>query len=261
MSKARKEYNSEKISYVKLAVVGLLVAFLAYAANDRLTSQLSDVIIEIEKSQSKKYLLNEKDVRLKLKQILGYDISLANFGQIDLYELERKLTNDQRVNKSDLFIDKHNRLYVKVEQRQPIVRIQVSGDKDYYLDYNGERIPVTEAFRVPVVTGNVGAYVANYKSNESSGLNQVWQLSQRIYDNDFLRVLVEQIDVNEEGEMTIVPKFPQSKIVLGDGLDLDGKLKRIGDYYKDLKNKGHDPNRDEVDVKYEGQIVRRGSQS
>jgi cell division protein FtsQ len=261
LSKARKENNSERISYLKLAVVGLLAAFLAFAASDRLDSQLSDVIIEIEKSQSKKYLLNEKDVKLKLKQILGYDISLANLGQIDLYDLERKLTSDQRINKSDLFIDKHNRLYVKVEQRQPIVRIQVSGGKDYYLDYNGERIPVTEAFRVPVVTGNVGAYVANYKDKKNSGLNQVWQLSQRIYDNDFLRVLVEQIDVDNKGEMTIVPKFPQSKIVLGDGLDLDGKLKRIGDYYKHLKKHGHDPEKDEVDVKYEGHIARRESQS
>ena len=61
--------------------------------------------------------------------------------------------------------------------------------------------------------------------------------------------------------MTIVPKFPQSKIVLGDGLDLDGKLKRIGEYYKHLKKHGHDPEKDEVDVKYEGHIARRESQS
>lgn len=260
MTKKRKHNNSESISYVKLSIVAALVFFLCYATAQRLNSQLADVKIEIKSSDSNKYLLTKKDVKDKLKGILGYDISLANLGQLDLYNLEALLDRDDRINQSDLYIDKNNRLHIVIEQRQPIVRIQVSGAEDYYLDLDGDRIPVTETFRVPVVTGHVDQYVSNYKSKEGNNLKDIWQLSQRIYKSDFLRVLVEQIDVNSQGDMTIVPKFPQSKIVLGDALDLDGKLNRISDYYKGLKKIGVN-GLNEVDVQYENQIIRRDSQS
>ncbi|MDA8693224.1 hypothetical protein N9L92_04110 [Saprospiraceae bacterium] len=257
----RRKQNNDSISYIKLAVVGMLVFFLGYATIQRLNSQLTDVKIEITKSPDKKYLLSKKDIRAKLKSELGYDISLANLGQLDLYYLESFLDNDDRINKSNLYIDKNNRLHIEVEQRRPIVRIQVSEGKDFYLDYDGERIPVTETFRVPVVTGHVDGYANNYKSQKDNNLKDIWQLSQRIYDNDFLRVLVEQIDMNAKGDMTIVPKFPQSKIIVGDALDLEGKLTRITDYYKGLKQVGFTKDRDEVDVQYEGQVLLRESQS
>jgi cell division protein FtsQ len=257
----RRTQNNVTISYTKLAIVGLLVFFLGYAIVQRLNSQLSDVTIEITKSPDKKYLLSKKDIRDKLKLELGYDISLSNLGQLDLYYLESFLDNDDRINKSNLYIDKHNRLHIEVEQRRPIVRIQVSGARDFYLDYNGDRIPVTETFRVPVVTGHVDGYTSNYKSQKNNNLKDIWELSQRIYDNDFLRVLVEQIDMNAKGDMTIVPKFPQSKIVVGDALDLDGKLSRITDYYKGLKQVGFIKDKNEVDVQFEGQVIRRESQS
>ncbi len=260
MTKKRKHKTTESISYIKLGIVGLLVFFLCYATVQRLNSQIADVNIEITKSDSKKYLLTVKDVKEKLKGILGYDISLANVGQLDLYNLESLLDRDDRINQSDLFIDKNNRLHIIIEQRQPIVRVQVSGGDDYYLDFDGGRIPVTETFRVPVVTGHVDQYVRNYKTKEGNNIKDVWQLSQRIYEDDFLRVLVEQIDVNAKGEITIVPKFPQSKIVLGDALDLDGKLIRITDYYKGLKKVGVN-DYDEVDVQFKDQIIRRESQS
>ena len=260
MTKKRK-HNNDSISYIKLAIVGMLVFFLGYATVQRLNTQLTDVKIEITKSPDKKYLLSKKDIRAKLKAELGYDITLANLGQLDLYYLESFLDSDERINKSNLFIDKNNRLHIKVEQRRPIVRIQVSEGKDFYLDYNGDRIPVTETFRVPVVTGHVDGYAMNYKMQEDNNLKELWELSQRIYDNDFLRVLVEQIDMNEKGDMTIVPKFPQSKIVVGDGLDIDGKLMRITDYYKGLKKAGFSKDRNEIDVQFDGQIVRRESQS
>ena len=261
MAKKRKYRNNESISYIKLSIVGLLVFFLGYATLQRLNSQLVDVKIEITKSDSKKYLLTKKDVKQKLKGILGYDISLANIGQLDLYNLETLLDRDDRINKSDLFLDKNNRLHIVIEQRQPIVRIQVSGGDDYYLDFDGGRIPVTETFRVPVVTGHVDQYVSNYKGIKDNNLKDVWELSQRIYENDFLRVLVEQIDVNAQGDIIIAPKFPHSKIVLGDALDIDGKLNRISDYYKGLKKAGFDLKYNEVDVQYEDQVVRRPANS
>ena len=106
MTKKRK-HNNDSISYIKLAIVGMLVFFLGYATVQRLNTQLTDVKIEITKSPDKKYLLSKKDIRAKLKAELGYDIALANLGQLDLYYLESFLDSDERINKSNLFIDKN----------------------------------------------------------------------------------------------------------------------------------------------------------
>jgi len=250
----RKRNNKDELSYTKLIIAGLLVMFLAYATVNRLNSQLTDVSITIAESDSDKYLITKKQVRAKLKSMLGYDISLANIGQLDIYKIENLLNADERINKSDIYIDKNNKLHVQVEQRKPIVRIQVTNGEDYYLDYEGGRIPVTETIRVPVVTGRVDAYISNYSKQKNNNINGVLDIAKRIHDSDFLTVLVEQIDINAEDEVTLVPKLGKSRILLGQPIGLDKKFEKLAGYYKSIKKVGINKF-DEIDLKWGDDLI------
>lgn len=257
MGKRRKNTKTDYIKIGKAITAIALMVFLFFSVFQKLGSPLNDINIEISKGSDKKTLIKEKDIRSLLKTELGYDISIAEIAQLDLYKLEKILTRDDRINRADLFVDKHNNLFIKVEQKQPIVRIDVTDGNDYYLDYKGERIPVTDVFRVPVVTGHVDKYIISFKEHKKNNLNAVLELAQKVHDDDFLSALVEQIYVNEKSEVTIVPKIGRDKILLGQIEDLDEKIYKLKVYYeKGIKNIGIDKF-DELDLQYKGQVLER----
>jgi len=261
MAKSKKNKGLHISMLIKLCIAAGLMVFLAYCVSVRLTSQVSDVKITIEKDSDQKYLIKAKEVRAQLADILGYDISIANPGQLNVQSLEAKLKRDGRVNTAEIYIDKHNVIRVNVRQNRPIVRVEVSGGEDFYLDYEGRRIPITESIRVPVVTGSVERYTANYKEIKKHNLNDVLLISRKIYDNEFLSSLVDQIDVDSNNEIVLVPKLGRGKIQLGDVSDIDEKIYKLKVYYANgLKNIGIDKF-DELDLRYKNQVIPRNVES
>jgi len=256
----RKKGNNSGVDYWKIArlVIALgLMCFLLFSVSQRLSGNIEDVVIEIDKNADRKNLITSKEVKAILKYELGYEASLAEVGQIDLYGVEKALMLNDRIDNARVYLDKYNILHVNVRQKRPIVRIDVSGGKDYYLDYRGDRVPVTDVFRVPVVTGHIDAYSSNYQSNVRNNLNAVVKIARKVHDDEFLTALVEQIYVDENDELTLVPKVGRDKILLGQAEDLDEKIYKLKTYYeRGIKNIGLD-RFDELDLKYKGQIVGR----
>ena len=257
MSNRRKK---SRVSYTKVARFFLalfLLFFLAFSITQKLNAVVNKVNITIATNDDNKTLIDKKDVRYLLKAELGYDINIAETAQLNLFKLESMLNRDDRINKADLYLDKHNNLHISIEQKQPIVRIDVTNGHDYYLDYKGEQIPVTDVFRVPVVTGHVDNYVPQFKKMKTNNLNGVLEVAQRIHDDAFLTALVEQIYVDEKSAVTIVPKVGRDKILLGQIEDMDEKIYKLKVYYeKGIKNIGIDKF-DELDLQYKGQILER----
>lgn len=255
-----KKNQNKKISYTKIAkffAAVFLMCFLVFSIYNKLGSALNNIDINISSNDDNKTLISKKDVRLLLKMELGYDVNIAETGQLNLFNLERILNRDDRINKADIYIDKHNNLIINIEQKQPIVRIDVTDGHDYYLDYKGERIPVTDVFRVPVVTGFIHDFKPNFSKIKDHNLNDVLEIAQRINDDEFLTALVEQIYVDKESNVTIVPKIGRDKILLGQVEDMDEKIYKLKVYYEHgIKKIGIDKF-EELDLQYKGQVLVR----
>ncbi len=244
MSKKTRHSITDNVSVGKLVAFSLVMLYLCYAIYSRINAPLTSVSILISKSEEKKHLIKSKEVKRILKDKLGHDISLAEVGQLDLYDLENYLEEDHRINTVDMYVDKNMVLHISVEERKPIVRIQIADGPDYYLDYKGRRIPVAEVFRVPVVTGFVDKYKENYQSQSDNNHKGLLILSQLIYDNEFLSSLVEQIYIDKNDKVTLVPKLGPDRLLVGkiftkddpsnvqDYLSIEEKLENIELYYK-----------------------------
>lgn len=255
-----KKNQNRKISYTKIArffAAVFLICFLVFSIYNKLGSAINRIDIVISSNDDNKTLISKEDVRLLLKTELGYDINIAETGQLNLFKLERMLNRDDRINKAEIYIDKHNNFIVNVEQKQPIVRIDITNGHDYYLDYKGERIPVTDVFRVPVVTGYVHEYVNNFSKIKEHNLNGVLEVAQRINDDEFLTALVEQIYVDKESNVTIVPKIGRDKILLGQVEDLEEKIYKLKVYYEQGMKKIGIDKFEELDLQYKGQVLVR----
>lgn len=219
------------------------IAVLWYSTvQHQLNSELSKVSIAIEKIEGSKSLVSKKDIIRDFKRIVGENWDELQIKELDLVSLELELEKDSRVLNAEVFLDAQNKLYIQIEQREPIMRIISDSGENYYIDNNGDKIqPIKSvAARVPIVTGHVMKYRSDWMSQPKHNLNDLYSLISSSSKDDFLRALFEQIHVDEGGQLTIIPKFGGEKLFFGDIRFLDEKLENIKiAYSRLLKTEGY----------------------
>jgi len=128
------------------------------------------------------------------------------------------LEADDRIKEAEVFVDNKDRLYIAIQQREPIVRIFSKNRTSYYLDSDGIEIPAYKGstIRVPVASGNIDEYEPGFlQSRDKNNLQDVFAVAKYVHNDEFLTALVEQIDVQEDGEIVLVPKVGRQKIAMG----------------------------------------------
>ena len=167
------------------------------------------------------------------------------------------MNKDKRINFANVYFGKNGNMFIDVEQRQPIVRVTAADGNDFYLDKEGKKIPVSESsiLRLPVATGHIDTYVNDYQNQLAHNLNQIYTIANEIDEDPFLKSLIEQINVEEDGSYVMVPKLGRNKITLGNETALEDKLNKLKIYYKEgIKRVGLD-RFSEINLSYEGHIV------
>ncbi|HHH54977.1 MAG TPA: hypothetical protein ENK91_15040 [Bacteroidetes bacterium] len=84
---------------------------------------------------------------------------------------------------------------------------------------------------------------------------KLWKLARSINDDAFLSALIEQIDIQQNGEILLVPKLGKQKIEFGDLVNSENKLKKVKAFYQsEMKKTGWNKFK-KLSVKWDGQIV------
>jgi len=247
-----------------LKLIGVLAIFgvLIVGNQQKKSAQIDKIHVRIQPLPNQKFLINAKDVYSIISQISSFDIERARVRDFDFRTIESRLLKDPRVKYAIVYVNKKNELQIQIEQRNPIVRIDVSDDKNennYYLDEDGFQIPIYKKrlIRVPVATGMIDPFEEDFKNKLNNSLAHVHDLSKSIYQDQFLSSLVEQIHVDLNGDLLIIPKIGRSKIIIGDASEMNAKLDKLKDYYKEgIQIKGIETYA-ELDLSWEGQIVGR----
>ena len=249
-------------TWIKLAVAGLLVVFLLFSVSVRQDGQLDRIELKMKKRGDNKQIVDKDDVKHILRAELGHKISHSAFRDLDLYALEKALESDNRISRAEMFINKNNVLTIGILQNLPIARVEVTGGDDYYLDLQGNFVPIKgDLIRVPVITGNVDRYIAEYKKDEEHNLNYLHTVSRKVYEDDFLTALVSQIHITDDDDIVLIPIVGRERIALGSKEELDEKIYKLKTYYKEgLRKIGVDRFK-ELDLRYEGQIIGKEKES
>lgn len=236
---------------VALAVVGVV---LSLAIQTYKNSPISQMEINIEAIDGNRYLISSDEVQKMINQKVGYDVSRASIKRLDLMDLEYLLDSDERIENSELYMDKNLAVHIDIQQKKPLVRIFTDGG-NYYLDAEGSYVPVTgHTVRVPVVTGEVDPYVPNYDEDKNHNLNAVLKLGQLVAEDEFLKSLVEQINVVDGNKFVIAPKMGRNKIKLGDITNIEDKLYRLKVFYSKAISKYGIDKFSELDLQYDGKV-------
>lgn len=235
MTKNKYNISSWRSTLVWSVITMLICVIWVMAVQKKSNTDLSSVNIVVKSYQGKQAMISKKDVRQKLHTYLGYDIRRAKIKDLDIRAIEAMMNSDERIRRCEVYLDNENTLNVFIAQKDPILRVIDRDQHTYYLDEGGEMIPGNSGpvIRVPVATGDIEPYDKKLlAANANSKLKQIYDIAKYVYEDEFLTALVEQIDINSKGDITMVPKIGRQKLSMGQAQQLDEKFDRLKTLYK-----------------------------
>ncbi len=165
---------------------------------------------------------------------------------LDLNELESKISSHPMIEKAEVYLTVNGEVRVEVAQRKPLAR--VISEPSFYIDSRGEMMPLSpeHSARVILVYGDVDA----------SNLEAVNELLQYIAQDDFLKLYVTEIIVNEEQQFSLAMRTYDFEVVVGTTKDLDKKMNNFKAFYQKAKKDKLLQTYKTVNLHFDHQVVR-----
>lgn len=256
-----KKTNKRTVKTLRIALwagIFLLVAMIISGAmSNKKGEAVAGVLVDIQPLADGHYLIDSTDVPEILEDRFAHPLTAFNVGQVDVKRVEKVLKEYPFVLDADAFVDARNRVNIKIEQREPLLRVKDNNGLDYYLDKEGNQMPPSahHAARVRIFTGNFPPYEDDFMNNRKNLLTQAFALNEKLRHDPFLDALIEQVYVNKRGELVLSPKVGRQIIHFGRYNKVDDKLKRLKVFYREgLPYKGWQAYKS-FDLRYDGQVV------
>ncbi len=235
----------------------IVVMIWLIARNRKANTFAEGVQVTVEPLPSGDKLISERDVRQALLVSFGNTLEGTELANLEVERMERVLEEDPFVKNADAYIDQNNQLHVRIEQREPVLRILDNNGGNYYLDAAGKKMPPSKNFaaRVLVATGNVAPYTPEFREKRKSTLKDLFALTQTLLADDFFGSFIQQVHINNAGEFILVPLVGDQKIVLGSARRLEDKLRRLKIFYQQGMPYEGWRKYETINLKYSGQVV------
>ena len=252
--------NAPRLRYDRIIwVVFLLIIGVIWmrAVSARKVADVAKLQVDVDPIEGENKLITEENVRNLLHKSFGSSIEKTQTSALELDRMEQKVEEDPFVKNADVFIDQRNQLRVNIEQRSPVLRIMDVNGGNYYLDFEGKKIPVSEHYtaRVLVATGKIPPYAPEFFKKRNNTLKDVFSIAQRIMEDDFFNHFIQQIHVSSNGDIMMTPLIGDQVIILGTARKLDDKLNRLRIFYKEAIPHEGWRKYSTINLKYSGQIV------
>lgn len=206
---------------IRLVLMFSLVVFLfSFASNRNQGRKLKKSTVVFvgdnapfvdQETVNKLLIENKKDA-----QSIGKD-------KLDLNKLEKALNAQDMIEKSDVFVSIDGVLKAVVKQKTPIARI-FDGDNSFYIDYEGNKMPLSSNFtaRVPLVSGGI-----NKENNED--LAELFRL---IHNDAFLKKNIIGVQIMPNGSLQMRNRNFNYLIDFGGTVRMKAKFNNYKAFYQ-----------------------------
>jgi len=249
--------------WVVLSVALLVV--LGFVGNIQSKRTCTDIRIDIDRSNGN-YFVEEEDIYAmvyhEMDTLLGRPVSA-----IKAEKLEHKINNHPSVYNSEVYKTIDGQLVIQVKQRTPIVRLFSFDGDSYYLDSTGRVMPPSEKYtsRVFVANGHIydsfidinhlNARMINDSLQNRTLVGDIFTFAEYIRKDPFLKAQIEQLYVNKDFEIELIPRVGNHRIVFGDATEIEEKFNKLKIFYnKGLSNTGWNEY-SVINLKYSNQVV------
>ena len=177
---------------------------------------------------------------------------------IHIQKLETALQANAFIRYAKVYADINGVVNVQIRQREPILRIINIASLDFYIDREGNKIPMSDNFTSNVLVANGLIYedfsgkVDTLKSKMAKDLYKaaVFISADTLWNNQ-----IEQLYVNQKNEIEMIPRVGNQKIILGDADSLDVKFNNLYVFYKKALPQVGWGTYKTINIKYANQVI------
>ena len=226
-----------------ILLLSVIVLLMAFSVNKQKLTTCN--VFDVEIVSSKNDFIDSKTVEEFLKNKNLYPSGKFRT-EIAIDEMEKNIANHPSVQNANAFSDIRGNIKVEIKQRNPIVRVQTI-NKSFYIDESGKKMPLSEVYtsRVLVITGNVNYYK----------IDELFLMSKFITDSPFWKAQIMQMHLEENEEITLIPRVGYQQIVFGEPINIEEKFMKLKLFYeKGISDKGWN-NYSHINLKFKNQIV------
>lgn len=203
------------------------------------------------------FFVDEMDIEQLVRSELPGNNLETPLQYIQIKELEAHLEANSYIQNAEIYIDMNGLMNIEVAQLYPVVRVVNADNQSYYINKEGEKLPVSEYFssRVPIASGyiNDNGFVGG--AVEMDVTKGIHKLSMFIDQNEFWKSQIEQIYIEKNGDIVLIPKVGDHEILFGGIEDMEQKFKELMIFYQEgLASVGWDKYK-KINLKYRNQIV------
>lgn len=236
-----------------LVIIGicLLAGYLIFAAfyfREKPKEGLcSGFEVEVNNSSLSDQFVETKDIEGYIKE-KGLDPTGKHLKDINTNAIEEAILTNQLVKKANVFITNNNAVKVSIEERKPILRIISNTGENYYIDNDGNKMPLSKRFTayLPVATGTI---------KEDFARSELYKFALFLYDDEFWNAQIEQIVVLPNKDIRLIPRVGNHEIVLGNLNGYKDKLDKLLVFYKEGLNETGWNKYSVINLKFDKQVV------
>lgn len=251
-----KKITIRKVLFVAVWLcvgAGMLTLLLA-AINKQKKGLCNEVRINITGAKDV-FFVDRNDIKQLLEKTANGRVEGKFVSSLNLHEMRQNLEKNTWIEEAEVYVDNKDVLHVTVVEKEPVARVFTTGNSSFYIDSAGKKMPLSDKLTasVPVFTGFPDK--KKWNTADSALMLEVKAVANFIYNDDFWKAQVAQVDINSEKEFEIIPLVGDHIARIGDGKDIEKKFNRLMVFYKQVLSKTGFSKYRMIDVRYKGQVV------
>ncbi len=201
-------------------IFGLVIVLFSFTSNRNENRKLTKTKV-VFVGENASFLKQETVNKLLIEN--NADASAIRKDKLDLNKLEKAVSSDPMVEKSEVFVTIDGVLKAVVKQKTPIVRV-FDGKRSFYIDYKGNTMPLSANFtaRVPLVLGVI-------RKQNSEALAELFR---KIYDDEFLKKNIIAIQIMPSGSLKMLNRNFDYQIDFGGAKNVDAKFRNYKAFFQ-----------------------------
>lgn len=230
------------LGYIKALVLVAIVCFLYGFAEKRHKDRgINEVKVKFTDSEN---LYVTEEVVNKLLIQNNSAVSSIDKETLDLNRVESLLNRHEMIENAEVYLTLDGKLKAEVSQRKPIAR--VIGGSSFYLDRNGEVMPLSQFYtaRVPLMFGFT-----------ESNITKVYPIVSHIRNDEFLTRHITGINRLKGDKYTLELRELDFELYFGDSSDVALKFNNFKAFYKKAQKDKKLDTYKKVNLQFGDQVV------
>jgi len=220
--------------------------------------------IEIDLKDSSDYHLVTKRQLLNLAhgnsgRLLGKKVK-----DISVADVEGRVNGLRELKVAEAYMTIDGILHVYADQRTPVMRVIPDNGGDFFIDEEGVVVRKRNLYtpRLHVVGGNINISSSMLEgvsvldtSIKHTVLKDIYHFVEYINDDDFWSAQIDQIYVDNNDEIDLIPRVGNQRVHLGSTDDFRSKLRKLEAFYDKVLPEVGWNKYSVIDLEYKDQIV------